>query len=122
MMYGESKRPDFDERITGWLRRIYAAPSGTAYWDSLESRIMARLAEMELPWWTEFDRWAKPALLAAAALLFAAGIAMYRAQQVDAMLTRSELLSTPDDDAVAATVVPAGPREGPLRAVINARD
>jgi hypothetical protein len=122
MMYGESNRPDLDGRITGWLRRIYAAPSGTAYWDNLESRIMARLAEIELPWWTEFDRWAKPALLAAAALMLAAGVAMYRAQQVDAMMTRIELQSTQDAEAAAAAVTPAGPREGPLRAVINARD
>jgi hypothetical protein len=122
MMYGESNRPDLDERITGWLRRIYAAPSGPAYWDSLESRIMARLAEIELPWWTEFDRWAKPALLAAAALMLAAGIAMYRAQQVDAMSTYSELLAPQDVDAAASAVLPAGPREAPLRSVLNARD
>ena len=43
------------------LRSLYAAPAGDAYWNELESRIMARVADVELGWWTELDRWIRPA-------------------------------------------------------------
>ena len=55
-----------DDEITRGMRGLYAAPAGHAYWNELESRIMARVAEVELGWWTELDRWLKPALVAAA--------------------------------------------------------
>src|ERR1043165_8167183 len=70
---------DADEQVTRSLRAMYAAPSGHAYWNELESRIMARVAEVELGWWDVLDRWARPAMVAAAALILAAGVAMYRA-------------------------------------------
>ena len=44
---------------------------------------MARVADVELGWWTELDRWVRPALAAAAVLLLAAGVAMFRAHQVE---------------------------------------
>jgi hypothetical protein len=73
-------RPDDgDEDVTRGLRAIFAAPGGAAYWTDLESRILARVAEVELGWWDELDRWMRPALAAAAILVIAAGIAMFRA-------------------------------------------
>jgi hypothetical protein len=68
---------DDDEVVRG-LRSLYAAPSGDAYWNELEARIMARVADVELGWWTELDRWVRPAITAAAVLLLAAGVAMFR--------------------------------------------
>ena len=70
---------DNDEDLTRGLRALYSAPMGFAYWNELESRIMARVAEVELGWWDVLDRWARPAMVAAAALIIAAGVAMYRA-------------------------------------------
>jgi hypothetical protein len=70
-----------DDEITRGMRGLYAAPAGHAYWNELESRIMGRVAEVELGWWTELDRWLRPALIAAAVLVVAAGVAMFRANE-----------------------------------------
>ena len=85
---------DNDEVARG-LRSLYAAPAGDAYWNELESRIMARVADVELGWWTELDRWVRPALAAAAVLLIAAGIAMFRAHQVENEIAAESMLTAP---------------------------
>jgi hypothetical protein len=85
---------DDDEVVRG-LRSLYAAPSGDAYWNELESRIMARVADVELGWWTELDRWVRPAMVAAAVLLFAAGAAMVRARQSENEIAVDNMLSAP---------------------------
>jgi hypothetical protein len=85
---------DDDEVVRG-LRSLYAAPAGDAYWNELESRIMARVADVELGWWTELDRWVRPALVAAAALLLAAGVAMFRAHQDESDMAVETMLASP---------------------------
>jgi hypothetical protein len=85
---------DDDEVVSG-LRSLYAAPSGDAYWNELESRIMARVSDVELGWWTELDRWVRPALVAAAVLLLTAGAAMFRAHQTEAEIATDNMLSSP---------------------------
>ena len=85
---------DDDEMVRG-LRALYAAPSGDAYWNELESRIMGRVADVELGWWTELDRWVRPAMVAAAVLLFAAGAAMFRARQSENEIAVDSMLSAP---------------------------
>jgi hypothetical protein len=98
-----------DDEVTRGLRGLYAAPAGHAYWTELESRIMARVAEVELGWWTELDRWLRPALVAAAVLVMAAGIAMFRAHQSR---------TTEDFDALfEPTPVPGAPVEATARPV-----
>jgi hypothetical protein len=87
--------PDDDDEIARGLRSLYAAPAGDAYWNELESRIMARVADVELGWWTELDRWARPAIAAAAVLLFAAGAAMFRAHQSEGDMAVDNMLSSP---------------------------
>ena len=85
---------DDDEVVRG-LRSLYAAPAGDAYWNELEARIMARVADVELGWWTELDRWVRPALVAAAALLLTAGVAMFRAHQDESDLAIDTMLGSP---------------------------
>jgi hypothetical protein len=85
---------DEDEVARG-LRSLYAAPAGESYWNELEARIMARVADVELGWWTELDRWVRPALAAAAVLLIAAGVAMFRAHEVEGDIAAENMLSSP---------------------------
>ena len=84
-----------DDDIVRGLRSLYAAPSGDSYWNELESRIMARVADVELGWWNELDRWVRPALAAAAVLLIAAGVAMFRAHEVEGDIAAENMLSSP---------------------------
>lgn len=95
--------PNGDDELTGALRGLYAAPAGHAYWNELESRIMGRVAEVELGWWTELDRWLKPALAAAAVLVITAGVAMFNAQRAETESAYEELF--------APTPVPGAPVE-----------
>jgi hypothetical protein len=87
--------PGDDDDIVSGLRSLYAGPSGDSYWNELESRIMARVADVELGWWTELDRWVRPALAAAAVLLLAAGAAMFRARQAENEIAVENMLSAP---------------------------
>ena len=84
-----------DDEVARGLRSLYAAPAGDAYWNELEARIMARVADVELGWWTELDRWVRPALAAAAVLLIAAGIAMFRAHQAENEIAAESMLTAP---------------------------
>ena len=87
--------PNDDDEVVHGLRSLYAAPAGDAYWNELESRIMARVSDVELGWWTELDRWARPAIAAAAVLLLAAGAAMFRAHQAEGDMAVDNMLSSP---------------------------
>ena len=87
--------PTGDDELTGAMRGLYAAPAGHAYWNELESRIMARVAEVELGWWTELERWVRPALAAAAVLLLAAGAAMFHARQMESEIAVDNMLGSP---------------------------
>src|SRR5262245_51137730 len=84
-----------DDEVVRGLRSLYAAPAADAYWNELESRIMARVADVELGWWTELDRWIRPAIAAAAVLLLVAGVAMFRARQSEADIAVDSMLSSP---------------------------
>jgi hypothetical protein len=112
--------PTGDDDVTRGLRGMYAAPAGHAYWTELESRIMARVAEVELGWWTELDRWLRPALVAAAVLVISAGVAMFQAHKSDTDSAYDELFApTPIAGApveAAAIQRPATePRDNALR-------
>ena len=94
--------PNDDDEIVSGLRSLYAGPSGDSYWNELESRIMARVSDVELGWWTELDRWARPAIAAAAVLLLAAGAAMFRAHQSEGDMAVDNMLSSPSVPVSAA--------------------
>ena len=115
-----------DDEITRGMRGLYAAPAGHAYWNELESRIMGRVAEVELGWWTELDRWLRPALVAAAVLVLAAGLAMFRANQSDTADAYAELFQpTPvpgapvEASAVQRPPQAAEPRSDILRFILS---
>jgi hypothetical protein len=96
-----------DDEVTRGLREIYAAPADDSYWRSLEARILSGLtrATSTLGWWDELERWMRPALVAAAVILAAAGIAMFRAQQVEQQATYEAML-TPTSLPVETAVRP----------------
>jgi hypothetical protein len=111
---------DGDDDITRGLRALYAAPAGDPYWNELEARIMARIQEVDLGWWAELDRWVRPALVAAALLVLTAGIAMFRAHQVETQ-TAYENMLTPSPVPVETAIRPTleGAREASLRDVLT---
>jgi hypothetical protein len=111
---------DEDERrISKALRALYAPPANESYWTELETRIMHRVTELDLGWWAELDRWARPALIAAAALLIAASVAMFRAHQTETEIAYENILSpgpAPQETAVRPTL--EGDRDATLRYVL----
>jgi hypothetical protein len=114
---------DGDEDVTRALRALYVTPVGDTYWNDLEARIMGRIVEVDLGWWAELDRWARPALVAAAVLVLAAGGAMFRAHQLDTQTAYQSIL-TPSPVPVETVIRPTleGDREASLRDVVGHRD
>jgi hypothetical protein len=112
-----------DDEVDRTLRAMYAAPSADVYWNELEARIMARITEVDLGWWAELDRWARPALIAAAVLVLAAGVAMFRAHQVETQ-TAYENILTPSPVPVETVIRPTleGDREASLRDVVGHKE
>ena len=78
-----------DAELTNALRALYAAPADAEYWAVLEARILAHVASAHdtRSWWSEVVEMARPGLAAAAALIFAAGIALMHSRQAE--LTRA---------------------------------
>ncbi len=112
-----------DEDITRGLRQIYAAPSGDGYWRDLEARILSRLTTApNIGWWDELDRWMRPALVAAAVILLAVGVAMVRDYQVEQQDTYEAML-TPTTLPVETAVRPVlqEPREATFRYLMTNR-
>ncbi len=111
---------DGNDDITRGLRSIYAAPADEAYWNELEARVMARVAEINLGWWAELDRWARPALVAAALLVVTASIAMFRAHQNETQIAYENIL-TPAPVPVGTGIRPMlqNDRDATLRYVLG---
>ena len=106
--------PNDDDEVVRALRSLFAPPGGDAYWNELESRIMARVSDVELGWWTELDRWVRPALSAAAVLLLVAGAAMFRAHRTEAKIAADTMLSS-SPVPVATAIQPALQDDGDAR-------
>ena len=117
--HNEGENPE----VARTLRAIYAAPVGEPYWNDLEARIMGRITEVDLGWWAELDRWVRPALVAAAVLVLAASVAMFRARQVETENAYENIL-TPSPVPVETVIRPTleGDREASLRDVVGHRD
>lgn len=96
-----------DDQITQRLRELHAPPGGDAYWAGLEARIMARIGLAESTWWSEFGRLARPAFAAAAVLLIAAALLLFRMRDEETQIAYEDVLSAPTPISVAGTARPA---------------
>lgn len=62
-----------DPRVTDALRALHAAPGDDAYWEQLRSRVLSHVSLGARAGWMQVAAgWARPGLVAAAAVLLAA--------------------------------------------------
>ncbi|MFN2567789.1 MAG: hypothetical protein ABR499_22575 [Gemmatimonadaceae bacterium] len=114
-----------DDPVTRGLRELHAPPAAESYWSELEARIMARIAEAEPAWWSELGRWARPALVAAAVLVIAAGVLVFRTREEATQIAYEDVLAAPTPISLEGTARPAslrglhGEREETLRFLIT---
>jgi hypothetical protein len=64
---------------------------------------MARIAVAESAWWSELGRLARPALAAAAALLIAAALLVFRMRDEKTQIAYEDVLAAPTPISVAGT-------------------
>jgi hypothetical protein len=116
--------PDDDE-VTRSLRELHAPPAEESYWADLEARVIARIGHADSTWWSELGRWARPALVAAAMLVTAAGLLVVRTRNAATQVAYEDVLAAPTPISVAGTARPAalrdlqGEREEVLRFLIT---
>ncbi|MGH7603008.1 MAG: hypothetical protein ACRENK_03315 [Gemmatimonadaceae bacterium] len=120
-----------DPKITKILRDAYAPPAESQYWDALESRIMAYIAEQRrgtgipVNWWSDLASWAAPGLAAAALLFVAAGVLWSRQNDEDLRASYEAVVEPVTTDILpgAVQVVTAPPdgsqREATFRYVMS---
>lgn len=99
-------RDALDESIVNLVRDVYAPPGGDAYWAGLESRIMARVASEgsgDSRWWNVLAPWARPALVAAAAIFALAGLINQNLTDSDSPLAYDSVLQSVTPDVVATS-------------------
>ena len=108
-----------DPRITKILRDAYAPPAESQYWDALESRIMAYIAEhsrvtgIPVNWWSDLASWAAPGLAAAALLFVAAGLLWSRQNDEDLRASYEAVAEPVTADILPGAVqVVTAPRDG----------
>ncbi|MEP6620394.1 MAG: hypothetical protein ABJE47_13805 [bacterium] len=84
-----------DAELTSALRALYAAPVEESYWDALEARIIAHVARADesTVWWSELAEMARPGLVAAAALIFAASLALVHSRQLEVRSAYASVIS-----------------------------
>lgn len=109
---------DGDAKITAMLRDVYAPPAEDAYWDALETRVMAYIkahqqAVIPVNWWSDLASWAGPGLAAAALLFVAAGVLWSRQKDED-LRTTYEAVTEPlaSDVLPGAVQVVTAPLDG----------
>ena len=96
-----------DDALTRGLRELNAPPASESYWSELEARIMAHIAQADTAWWSELGRWGRPALGAAAALLIAAALLVFRSREADTQIAYEDVLAAPTPISVAGNARPA---------------
>ena len=99
-------RDSLDESTVNLVRDAYAPPGGDAYWAGLESRIMARVASEgsgDSRWWNVLAPWARPALVAAAAIFALAGLINQNLSDSDSPLAYDSVLQSVTPDVVATS-------------------
>ena len=115
-----------DEEVTRVLRDVYASPAANAsYWDTLESRIMARIATAgEAPeWWGVFDGWVRVGLVAAVLAVVVSGAALMRDREAEERLAYEAVMESASVIPVAAPTIARAPsrnaRDATLRSIIS---
>jgi hypothetical protein len=107
-----------DAKITEMLRGVYAPPAEGAYWDSLETRIMANIrshkqAVIPINWWTDLASWAGPGMAAAALLFVAAGLMWSRQKDEDLRTSYDAVTESLASDVLPGAVqVVTAPHDG----------
>src|SRR6202521_2682523 len=109
-----------DEKITNALRDLYAPPAERAYWNALEGRILAYVAEhraavvrIPVTWWSDLAGWAAPGLAAAALLFVAAGLLWSRQNDEELRTGYEAVTETVGTDVLPGAVqVVSAPRDG----------
>ena len=99
-------RDSLDESLLGFIRDAYEPPGGDSYWPGLEQRIMARVVshtEVDAPWWNVLAPWARPALIAAAAIFALAGVINRQFVESDSQLAYDSILQSVTPDVVATS-------------------
>jgi len=94
-----------DVELTRALRALYAAPSNESYWDALEARILARVATVGDVdhWWSAVIDLARPALAAAAILIFVASAAVMHSRQLEARNAYASVISSAAPPSIEAS-------------------
>jgi|SRR5215212_225314 len=96
----KADRDSLDESLTALIRDAYTPEGGDAYWAGLEQRIMARVASQstsnDTGWWSVLAPWARPALVAAAAIFAIAGVVNTQLTDSDEQLAYESAFPTPD--------------------------
>lgn len=102
---------DLPDREIGDALRAFGAGRDDGYWAWLEARIVARVADERTPWWIVLAGWTRPAAVAAAVAVVAAGLVLgSTAMDVDATAYAAvgdEQISALDSAALAASNDPA---------------
>jgi hypothetical protein len=106
-----------DAQLAGLLREVYAPPAGGAYWDGLEARIMAKIAEhrsslIPVNWWTDLATWMAPGMAAAALLFVAAGMLWSRQKDEDMRTTYEAVTESEADVLPGAVQLVTAPHDG----------
>jgi hypothetical protein len=116
-----------DEEVTRVLRDLYASPAANAsYWDTLESRIMARIANAgeSLEWWGVFDGWVRVGLAAALLAGVLAGGALLRARETQERVAYEAVMESASVIPIAGPTMARGPggrntRDATLRSLMS---
>lgn len=114
-----------DEDVTRVLRDVYASPSANAsYWDTLESRIMARIATAgdASEWWSVFHGWVKVGLAAAVLAGVLTGAALLREREAQERLAFEAVMESASGIPVAGPTLARGEgrsRDATLRSLIS---
>jgi len=94
----KADRDSLDESLVALIRDAYAPPGGDAYWAGLEQNIMARVsssAPAETPWYSVLAPWARPALIAAAAVFALASVVNYEMLDTDSQVAYDSVIEAP---------------------------
>jgi hypothetical protein len=121
--HDDTRTTPADERVTAFLRERHAPPADERYWDSLEARILSRVAGGDVgAWWAVPQRWTRAGLVAAGIALAAAGLALVSVREAETRRAFVEVMSAPTAVQVQmATQAASGAdgREATLRYLIQ---